>query len=331
MQNNSSELNWRPSASIKTLKKRSQWLKDLRAFFYARQVMEVDTPILSQAATPDRHLRSLQTQVQLPGSTDSHTYYLHTSPEYPMKRLLCAGSGDIFYLGKVFRDGDLSPRHQPEFTLLEWYRLGFDLQQIMQETTEVIQTVIGQLPIQFLSYQQAFAQYAGLPHIHTATADVCKKCLADFGVAEVVGVDAEDKPLWEQLILTEIIEPKLGRGKITCLFDYPARDAALAEISPQDSMVALRFEVFVNGMELANGYQELQDGNIAQQRFQQSLQQRQADGVESVPVDQRLIAGLTEANLPFCSGVALGVERLFSLALETNQIAEVMPFSIENA
>lgn len=293
--------------------------------------MEVDTPMLSSAATPDRHLRSLTTQVQLPGQRDLQPYYLHTSPEYPMKRLLCAGSGDIFYLGKVFRDGDLSARHQVEFTMLEWYRLGFDLQQIMQETAEVIQGVLGQLPVEFLSYQHAFQRYAAIDNIHSASAEACRHCLARFDQPEVVGVDANDKPLWEQLILTEIIEPQLGQDKITCLYHYPAREAALAQICTEDPQVALRFEVFVQGMELANGYQELQEGEVTRQRFQQALQQRQTDGVDAVPIDERLLAGMVENGLPACSGVALGVDRLIALALSVNQLAEAMPFSIENA
>ncbi|PLA74144.1 EF-P lysine aminoacylase GenX [Hydrogenovibrio sp. SC-1] len=322
---------WRPSASLEALQKRSQWLKQLRAFFYAREVMEVDTPMLSQYATPDRHLDSLKTAVRLPGQATMQTYYLHTSPEYPMKRLLCAGSGDIFYLGKVFRNGDLSPRHQVEFTMLEWYRLGFNMVEMMQEAAHVIQVVLGDLPIEAITYQQAFQKYANLANIHNATAADCRACLRAFNIPEVVGVEADDKALWEQLVLTEVIEPQLGLERITCLSHYPARDAALAQISTENPQEALRFEVFVQGMELANGYQELQDGEITHQRFQQSLQQRQADGVESVPLDERLLAGLTEASLPACSGVALGVDRLFHLALGANQLSEVMPFSIENA
>lgn len=322
---------WRPSASLEALQKRSQWLKQLRAFFYAREVMEVDTPMLSQSATPDRHLDSLKTAVRLPGQLATHTFYLHTSPEYPMKRLLCAGSGDIFYLGKVFRNGDLSPRHQVEFTMLEWYRLGFSMAEMMQETAHVIQVVLGNLPIEILTYQQAFEQYANLVDIHSASAADCRACLRAFNIPEVVGVEADDKALWEQLVLTEVIEPQLGLDCITCLSHYPARDAALAQISTENPQEALRFEVFVQGMELANGYQELQEADATQQRFQQSLQQRQIDGIETVPLDNRLLASLAEAGLPACSGVALGVDRLFHLALSASQLSEVMPFSIENA
>uniref|UniRef100_Q31EU1 Truncated lysyl-tRNA synthetase GenX n=1 Tax=Hydrogenovibrio crunogenus (strain DSM 25203 / XCL-2) TaxID=317025 RepID=Q31EU1_HYDCU len=324
-------MTWQPTASISQLKKRSQWLKDLRAFFYARSVMEVDTPMLSSAATPDLHLRSLKTWVQVPGIKEKQPFFLHTSPEYPMKRLLCAGSGDIFYLGKVFRDEDLSPRHQVEFTLLEWYRLGFDLKEMMTETAAVIQLIIGPRSTEMLSYEQAFRQYAGIQNIHVATAEECQLCLARNQIPEIVGVDADDKALWEQLVLTEVIEPQLGRNAITCLFHYPARDAALAKISHENAQVALRFEVFVEGMELANGYQELQAPELYRSRFEASLSEREEHGFDSVPLDVNLLDALQEAGLPDCSGVALGVDRLFALALACDNIESVMPFGLNNA
>ncbi|MDX1353511.1 MAG: amino acid--tRNA ligase-related protein, partial [Thiomicrorhabdus sp.] len=198
------------------LQKRSNLLQQVRAFFYARSVLEVDTPMLSQAATPDVHLRSLSSQVQVPGYKEPKTYYLHTSPEYPMKRLLCEGSGDIFYLGKVFRDGDLSPRHQIEFTMLEWYRLGFSMEQLIDEVVEFIQTIlqlVGKPPlnVEKLSYQQAFAKYAQIDDVFSASALDYQACLKANQVPEIVGVDSDDIDLWEQLVLTEVIESQLGR------------------------------------------------------------------------------------------------------------------------
>ncbi|QAB15863.1 EF-P lysine aminoacylase EpmA [Hydrogenovibrio thermophilus] len=317
--------------SIDHLKKRSQALKTLRAFFYARSVMEVDTPILSSAATPDLHLRSLSTQVQVPGEADPRIFYLHTSPEYPMKRLLCAGSGDIFYLGKVFRDGDVSRRHQVEFTLLEWYRLGFDLRAMMDETVKVVQSLLGDRPVEMISYEEAFESYAGLEAVHDTDAKSCQACLAEHRVPEIVGVDADDKPLWEQLVLTEVIEPQLGRGKITCLYHYPSREAALAQLHPQDERLALRFEVFVDGMELANGYQELADADEYRRRFEADLAQRSENGLPNVPMDEALLSALAVDGLPACSGVALGVDRLLMLAFQADDIRGVLPFSIEES
>ncbi|MGC9386611.1 MAG: EF-P lysine aminoacylase EpmA [Hydrogenovibrio sp.] len=313
------------------LKKRAQALQTLRAFFYARSVLEVDTPMLSAAATPDVHLHSLSSQVRWPGERAPRRLYWHTSPEYPMKRLLCAGSGDIFYLGKVFRDGDIGQRHQVEFTLLEWYRLGFDLEAIMAETVALVQTLLDDRPVEMISYEEAFAAYAGLEGIHNANAETCQACLNAHKVPKVVGVAADDKPLWEQLVLTEIIEPQLGQGRITCLYHYPARDAALAQIHPQDGRLARRFEVFVEGMELANGYQELQDAAEYQRRFQADLMRRDEAGLPQVPLDEALLQALAQQGLPPCSGVALGVDRLLMARLGASDIRAVLPFAIEQA
>ena len=322
------------------LKKRSNFLKQIRAFFYTRSVIEVDTPTLSQAATPDVHLASLSTQVQVPGNKESQTYFLHTSPEYPMKRLLSEGSGDIFYLGKVFRDGDLSPRHQIEFTMLEWYRLGFTMHQLIDEVIQLIQDVmqknhISPLKVEKLSYQQAFAKYADIPNVFTAQSQDYQACLKANRIPEIVGVEDTDKALWEQLVLTEVIEPHLGQQQgettISVLYHFPVKDAALARVSAQDSLVAERFEIFVNGMELANGYYELSDAQIYRTRFNESLQQRKTLGLPIVPLDENLLDTLEMHPLPDCSGVALGVDRLFALQQNLINIEQGTAFGIEHA
>lgn len=313
------------------IQKRSQMLQTLRAFFYARNVCEVDTPVLSSAATPDVHLSSLVTEVQVPGEKALQPFYLHTSPEYPMKRLLCHGSGDIFFLGKVFRDGDVSPRHQVEFTMLEWYRLGFSMFDLMDEVTGLLKMVLGELSVEQLSYQQAFKQYAGIDDIFTATAETCQACLKQHHVPDVVGVDENDKTLWEQLVLTEVIESQLGQDCITVIYHYPARDAALAQISAESPNVAERFEVFVKGMELANGYHELADSETYRQRFEESLTQRQQFDLPAVPLDENLLSTLAECPLPDCSGVALGVDRLLLLQQGLSNIEQGIPFGIDQA
>jgi len=313
------------------LQKRSQLLQTVRAFFYARQVCEVDTPLLSSAATPDVHLHSLSTQVQVPGTKDPQTYYLHTSPEYPMKRLLCEGSGDIFFLGKVFRDGDVSPRHQVEFTMLEWYRLGFSMFDLIEELAGLLKSVLGDLTVETLTYQQAFKTYAGIDDIFNASAAECQACLTRFNVPEIVGVDNDDKVLWEQLVLTEVIESQLGRtptgeNRITVLTHFPAREAALAQISADNPKVAERFEVFINGMELANGYQELAEADIYRARFNESLALRQANNLPAVPLDENLLQTLQAKPLPDCSGVALGFDRLFLLQQAFSDIKQGIGF-----
>lgn len=322
-------LNHAPSASNAVLKKRANALAKIRHFFYQQKVMEVDVPILSTATVPDPYLDSITTQLNLPNIGNQLTHYLHTSPEYTMKRLLCAGLGDIYYLGKVFRQGDLSPKHQPEFTLLEWYRLDYSLSEMMAETAKLIQLIMGDIKIESLTYQQAFQRYADIKNIHTANATECRACLKKRKLPDIVGVDKEDKNLWEQLILTEIIEPQLGNQAITCLHQYPAKDAALAQIS-NDGVTAKRFEIFVNQTELANGYLELQDAKAYQQRFEESLQQRKKLNKTLPKIDQNLIESLTREGLPNCSGVALGFDRLFMLAERETNIEKILPFSIQN-
>lgn len=314
------------------LQKRSNLLNQVRAFFYARSVIEVDTPILSQAATPDVHLQSLSTKVQVPGLKDPQNYYLHTSPEYPMKRLLCEGSGDIFYLGKVFRDGDLSPRHQIEFSMLEWYRIDFSMQDLIDEVVQLIQeTIQTPLKVEKLSYQQVFNQYANIDDVFNATSEDYQACLSDNQVPEIVGVDLDDKDLWEQLVLTEVIEPQLGQNGITVMYHYPAKDAALAQICQDNPLVAERFEVFVNGMELANGYHELADADIYQSRFEASLWNRKQQGLPLLPLDENLLITLAQKPLPDCCGVALGFDRLFSLQQAFDNIQQGIAFGIDQA
>ncbi len=313
------------------IQQRSQLLQTVRAFFYARNVLEVDTPLLSSAATPDLHLHSLSSQVQVPGCSEPQTFYLHTSPEYPMKRLLCHGSGDIFYLGKVFRDQDLSPRHQIEFTMLEWYRVNFSMFDLIDEVSELLQTVLGSMEVESISYQQAFQKYAGIEDIFTASAQTCQACLKAHQVPQIVGVDADDKALWEQLVLTEVIESQLGQGCMTVLYHYPARDAALAQIAKDNPQLAERFEVFVNGMELANGYHELADAQIYRQRFNDSLEQRQVYDLPAMPLDENLLQTLNDFPLPDCSGVALGVDRLLLLQQGFEDIQQGIAFGLLDA
>lgn len=314
--------------------KRSQLLQQLRAFFYARSVIEVDTPMLSTGGVPDVHLSALSTLVQVPGERDPQLFYLPTSPEYPMKRLLCEGSGDIFYLGKVFRDGDLSPRHQVEFMMLEWYRLGFSMFELMDEVAVLINTILNQLlKVERLSYQQAFARYAGIDDILTATAESFQACLKQYGVPEIVGVEADNKALWEQLVLTEVIESQLGiqdgLPAMTFLYHFPASQASLAQISAENPMVAERFELYINGMELANGYHELADAELYRARFNESLKERQQFGFTPVPLDESLLRTLKNQPLPDCSGVALGVDRLFALQQGFDDIAHGIAFGLK--
>lgn len=319
-----------PSNRLQILQKRAEALATLRDYFREQCVMEVDTPILSRAAVADVHLASLQTSVNLPNVGQNQTYYLHTSPEYPMKRLLCEGIGDIYYLGKVFRNGDLSPRHQPEFTMLEWYRLGYGLSEMVFETLAVAQLLLGKVAIEVMTYEQAFAKFAGIEDIHHTSATVCRRCLQQHQLPEIVGVDDDDKPLWEQLVLTEVIEPQLGEGKLTCLTHFPVRDAALAQLSPDNPLTAERFEVFYQGMELANGYHELQDAEAYRERFEANQSLRRQNGLMEAPLDEALLSALSK-GLPDCSGVAMGFDRLFALAQGKQNLDDVLSFGVLDA
>lgn len=317
------------------LQKRSQLLQQLRAFFYARGVVEVDTPIFSPYGTPDAYLDSVQAQLHLPGSAKLQTVYAHTSPEYPLKRLLATGAGDLFYLGKVFRDGDLSPRHQPEFTLLEWYRLGFSLQDLIVETVDLCRAVLGrELSAETVTYQQLFQQHLGIENIHHASAEACFQAYQQQGLSEIVGVDASDKILWEQLLLTEVIEPKLGstadgKRQISCVIEFPNHIASLAQLHPEKPWLVQRVEVYIDGMELANGYLELQQAESYQAAFEKELAERKKLLKSPVLPDNALIETLKESPLPSCSGIALGVDRLLMLQQGMTDIRQVVPFYLE--
>ena len=324
------------TASWSMLKKRSQLLRQLRAFFYARGGTEVDVPILSPYATPDTHLDSLQTKVKLPGMRETQSGFLHTSPEYTLKRLLATGAGDLFYLGKVFRNGDASPRHQPEFTMLEWYRLGFELSDLIAETVELCQTVLATdspLPVEVVTYQSLF-QKVGIENIHQASAAVCREAYQRLALPEVMGVALDDKVLWEQLLLTEAIEPYLGWTKngerqITCVTEFPKHIVSLAQPVEGCPDLVQRVEVYIDGMELANGYFELQQAEDYQAVFEQELAERAKLSKSPVPIDIQLLETLKQHPLPKCSGIALGVDRLLMLQQGVKEIAQVVPFILE--
>lgn len=330
----SSSGDWRPTAALEVLKLRARMLARIRAFFSERGVLEVETPILSRAATTDPALASFAARYTGPLFPHGQTLYLHTSPEFPMKRLLAAGSGSIYQICKVFRDGEAGRRHNPEFTLLEWYRVGFDHHQLMTETSELVTQLLAPMPKlnppEKLTYREAFLRYAGLdPYVASP---------AEFGqAAKTHGIDISPKLVsendidaWRDLLLTHLVEPKLGQGRLTFIYDYPASQAALARIQPGNPPVAARFEIYFNGIELANGFHELADAAEQRARFEQQLLARAAGGQAVVPMDERLLAALSE-GLPDCAGVALGFDRLVMLAAGARSIEEVLAFPLERA
>ena len=341
---------WRPTASMDTLRVRAEVLSKIRAFFADRRVMEVETPLLASAPVTDLHLAALSTRYRGPRDDDGRRLWLQTSPEFAMKRLLAAGSGPIFQLGKAFRDGEAGSRHNPEFTILEWYRPGWNHHQLMDEVAELFAAVLGERSEQIprpesaaktsrpqdltpreserITYAEAFQRHAEVnPHSAT-TADLaaCTHRLLGNAIPDL----GDDRDSWLELLLSHIVEPQLGGSGPTFVYDFPASQAALARIRPGDPPVAERFEAWVEGVELANGYHELTDPVEQRRRFEVDLAARRDRGLPEVPVDHRLLAAM-EHGLPDCAGVAIGVDRLVMLAAGADRIDEVITFPVDRA
>ena len=315
---------WRPTAGRDALELRARLLTKVRAFFAERAVLEVDTPILSQGATTDPQIESLRTEVRGAG-----TRWLHTSPELAMKRLLAAGTGDVYQLCKVFRDGERGRHHNVEFTMLEWYRVGVDHHALMEEVAALLRATLGAGrvdPVERVTFRAALERYADIDPF-AAGVDECARCLKRAGVA-APPVCGRDGLL--DLIAGEIVGPRLGRAGASFVYDYPAARAALARVRADDQAVAERFEVYLDGIELANGFHELTDADEQRRRFEQD-QRARADGAgASVAVDARFLAAL-EAGMPECAGVALGFDRLVMVAAGAARIDEVIAFPMERA
>jgi elongation factor P--(R)-beta-lysine ligase len=317
---------WQPTASIEVLKIRARVLQDIRAFFAARNVLEVETPILSSAAVTDVHLHSFKTRYR------HADVYLHTSPEFFMKRLLAAGSGDIYQLCKVFRDDELGKNHSPEFSMLEWYRLGFDHHQLMAEMEDLFNRLLqhfGVAPVNNpavkTSYQHAFKQTLGVDPL-TATVNELEHNARQHNVAVPIGME-NDKDMWLDWLMVAAIAPAFAKDRLTFIYDYPVSQAALARVSDADQRVAHRFEMYFGELELANGFNELTDVAEQRKRFMQDNQQRLAKGLPAMPVDESFLAAL-ESGMPLCAGVAVGLDRLLMVLLGKAQIRDVLSFEI---
>ncbi|MDX2438169.1 MAG: EF-P lysine aminoacylase EpmA [Acidobacteriota bacterium] len=317
---------WRPTASLKALRLRAEVLGTIRAFFAERAVLEVETPLLASAPVTDLHLQALSCRYRGPGADDGLDLFLQTSPEFAMKRLLAAGSGPIFQICKAFRDGEAGRRHNPEFTILEWYRPRWDHHRLMDEMDGLLAVVLGASPGERLSYGEAFARYADVDPHHDSDGELRSR-VERLGVPSAGELGRNDLL---DLVLTQVIEPKLGHCQPTFIHDYPASQAALARVRPGQPPLAERFEVFVEGLELANGYHELTDPTVQRQRFEADLEARRSVDLPEVPVDEHLLAAL-EHGMPECAGVAMGVDRLVMLAMGTREISEVLAFPIDRA
>jgi lysyl-tRNA synthetase class 2 len=318
---------WRPGASLDVLRLRARLLAEVRAFFAERGVLEVETPVLAQATVTDVHLASLETRI----AGRAAPYYLQTSPEYAMKRLLAAGSGDVYQVAKVFRDGESGRRHNPEFTMVEWYRLGFDDRALMREVAELLHRLLGsklRAPPEYVTYRDVLARGTGLdpytapvPALHARARELLGDVPDDL---------AGDRDGCLDLLVGACVGPALGADRITFVHDYPASQAALARLLPGDPPVAARFEAYVGGLELCNGFHELADAAEQRRRFEADCARRRAAGLPQPPIDERLLAALSH-GMPDCAGVALGFDRVVMLAADTHDIRDVVAFAVDDA
>jgi lysyl-tRNA synthetase class 2 len=321
---------WRPSASLATLRRRAAALAATREFFRARGVLEVETPALVNAPVSDVNLGSVR--VDMPGHATP--LWLHTSPEYAMKRLLAAGAGDIFQICRVYRGAERGRQHNPEFTMLEWYRVGFSLEDLMREVAALVSELLGAaLPVEFVSYRDALRGHADVDPFDSDDAALRRAARSlGFDDAQSAAARTRDASRDEllDLIVGARVGPALGANALTFLHRYPASQAALARLDPEDPRTALRFELYHRGIELANGYHELANGAEQRARFAADLETRAARGLPAAAIDANLLAAL-DAGLPDCAGVALGFDRVLMLACDAVKIDEVLAFPLERA
>lgn len=315
---------WQPRARSSALRARAALYASIRGFFAQRQVLEVETPVLSTAATVDPNIDSFDTRCG---------HWLQTSPEFAMKRLLAAGSGPIYQIARVFRKEECGQLHNPEFSLLEWYRPGWDYRRLMQEVNDLlIHAAAVRASFGVLTYRDAFLQHAGLDPFSATLETLKSACLqANRSLPEPIETAVKfQHDFWLDLLMSLVVGPRLGAEAPEFLYDFPASQAALARVRQDQPPVAERFELFWKGHELANGFGELVDAAEQRQRFQFDQQRRRERGQQVPPYDERLIDALT-AGMPACAGVAIGLDRLLMLMLDLPHIGDTLTFDFERA
>ncbi|WP_394670907.1 EF-P lysine aminoacylase EpmA [uncultured Acinetobacter sp.] len=318
-----------PTCSIEALKARAQLYRTIREFFAQRNVMEVETPIISQAGVTDVHLASVQVQRHIEGRVQQQ--YLQTSPEFAMKRLLAAGSGPIYQICKVFRDDEHGRKHNSEFTMLEWYRPGLDLRELMHETAALLNVCLAhrfdEIRPLVLSYKHAFQDRLDINPLQATLAQL-KQTAQRVGLTLDLG---DDRLAYMDLLFSHFVEPSLGFDTPIFLTDFPPEMASLAKVRLDEDgeEVAARFEVYIEGLELANAYDELLDASVLRARFEADNQERDKLGLQVMPLDENLLAAL--AHMPECSGIALGIDRLLMVATQKLNIEQVIAFPASRA
>lgn len=315
---------WHPSSRPQAARRRAAMLDRARQYFLTEDVMPVDTPSLSPFAASDPHIDSLRVYASSGGR-----FFLRTSPEFHMKRLLAAGYPNIYSICRVFRDGEIGKRHLPEFTMIEWYRLGFKLPAIVADAAMLIAHCLDDASLIdsafVIDYRDAFARFAGIDVLTASHDELASSAKADKSLRKTLG---KNRDMWLDLVLAAVVAPKFAADRLTVLQHFPASKAALARLCPDDRQLADRFEIFMGSMELANGYVELTDAAEQRRRVDGELQQRRNMLRTVAPRDERLLEAL-DAGLPRCAGVAVGVERLQMLLDGTDDIGDVVTFSFE--
>jgi len=324
-------IDWRPTAGVEALRLRAGLYAAVRRFFAERGVLEVETPVMSMAGNTEPNIASFT--VEFTGRTDGapRTRWLRTSPEYPLKRLLAAGVGDCYELGRVFRDGEAGVRHNPEFTMLEWYRVGWDHQQLVDETAGLVRLALSLVArdasLERIAYRDLYRGRIGLDPLLATDAEL-RNALGNIAV-DADGLTRDD---WLDLLMTHRLQPAFDQDVLLSVHDWPATQAALARLrdTGEGFAVAERFELYLGPVELANGYHELRDADEQRARFERDRRIRSARGQATSPVDERFLAALGH-GMPQCAGVALGVDRLLMAMLGSDRIADVLTFDFAHA
>jgi lysyl-tRNA synthetase class 2 len=319
---------WKPTANTKALRLRAELYALFRRFFAERGVLEVETPVLSAAGNTDPNIESFSLRFDGPKAAGESQRWLRTSPEFPLKRLVAAGIGDCYELGRVFRNGEAGKRHNPEFTMLEWYRVGWDHQKLMDEVAELLKLALAlagrRATVRDTSFRQLYQDKFGFDPMEASEAEL----RSPLGVYDIDprGLTRDD---WLDLLMTHLIQPSIPANRILLVYDYPVSQCALAKIRPGKPPVAERFEAYLGPLEMANGYHELTDPAEQRARFEADLVRRRARNAATPALDERLLAALPK--LPPCAGVALGVDRLMMALLGTEKIGDVLAFPFDRA
>ena len=322
---------WQPTCSLESLQARARLLQAIRSFFSERDVLEVETPLLGHCSGTDPQLEFFTSEYYLTPSRK--TLFLQTSPEFAMKRLLAAGSGSIFQICKAFRNGESGRFHNPEFTMLEWYRVGFSLTHLMDEIDELINELAqGQLnlnPPQRFSYQDIFEHYTGLNPLAFEEEQYCRYAYSQ-NLSDAVAICGNNHALWLDLLFSYQVQPHLGKQRLAMVYGYPAIQSSLAKINPANPKITDRVEIFINGIELGNGYYELSNAFEQEKRFDREIIVRQSNSQPAAVKDTHLLAALN-SGLPECSGMAIGLDRLLMLLSGYSHIDAVLAFPISRA